>query len=137
MGPDNTPDWRYEDGPFNSLRGGRLIARILTANLMAKLPTNAPMAVQVARIRSLVSPERVPLVQNDKGWTCRVWVENALEALRAAGGEFSTIPEVTNGGELEGEIKAFAERSKRELTDPKGTRTIRLASDIPVLDIRA
>lgn len=86
-------DWRYEDKPVNTMRSNTIISRIL----VAKISANTSLASVAEHIRPIV--EAINIVQRDPKWTCRIWVEQALEALHAAGGEFSVIPSwrVANG----------------------------------------
>ncbi|KAG1775852.1 hypothetical protein EV702DRAFT_949078, partial [Suillus placidus] len=83
---------RYEHKAANGLREGTVIGRVL----IAKLPAYEPLVMQAERIHGILV--QVPLVQNDGQCDCLVWLIEALAALRAKGGDFSTIPEVTNGG---------------------------------------
>ncbi|KAG1726454.1 hypothetical protein EDB19DRAFT_1575634, partial [Suillus lakei] len=95
--------WRYEHKAVNCIRERTIIARIV----IAKLPAHQPLATHAERIHDILA--QVPLVQNDAQWDCRVWMIHALATLRAKGGDFSMIPEITNGGQAEGELKAFGE----------------------------
>jgi hypothetical protein len=59
----------------------------------------------------------------------------ALTALRVKGSDFSTIPEVTNGGQTEGEIKAFGDVAKDSIL--KGLCPLPVcASNLPHIDMR-
>ncbi|KAG2087337.1 hypothetical protein BD769DRAFT_1714948, partial [Suillus cothurnatus] len=55
-----------------------------------------PLATHADRVHGILV--QVPLMQNAAQWDSRVWMMYALAALRAKGSNFSTIPEVTNGG---------------------------------------
>jgi hypothetical protein len=125
---DGPPDWRYEEKPDHSMRSGTLVARIL----VAKLPADTPVETQVALISEIV--RRVEIIQHDRNWTCRVWVESALAALRDTGGYFSTIPEIKVGSQAEDAIKAFGEQAK--VTIREGNGLIKRASDLPQNDMR-
>jgi hypothetical protein len=128
VGPSGKPDWRYETRHVNSLRSHSQIARILVAKLLPSTPLDA-WAVRIHEIA-----DAVPIVQEDPKWTCRVWVESVLEALRAEAGPFCTIPQVVNGGQVEDRIKAFGEKAKADVLS--GTVSIATASDLPLLDLR-
>jgi hypothetical protein len=131
LGPhyEDKPEWRYEDKPVNSMRSGDLIARVL----VAKLPTNESLRAQAATIHRIA--KCIPIVQDDANWTCHVWVEETLAALQAAGGYFTTIPQVVNGGQVENYIKGFGENAKARLLS-RQRRTITRASDLPHIDMR-
>ncbi|KAF8523625.1 hypothetical protein JB92DRAFT_1546138 [Gautieria morchelliformis] len=76
----NAAAWRFEDKPVNSRRSRNLIVRII----VAKFSPTVPLADLAKSIRMVV--QHVPLIDDDPNWTCRVWVEEALDALRALGG---------------------------------------------------
>ncbi|KAG0699557.1 hypothetical protein DFH29DRAFT_785394, partial [Suillus ampliporus] len=78
---------------------------------------------------------QVPPVQNDAQWTCRVWMIKALAALRAKRCDFSTIPEVTNGGQTEGDIKTFGDMAKDSVLKGQGPPSS-CASDLSHIDMR-
>lgn len=82
---------------------------------------------QVEEIKAII--KRVPIIQNDQNWNCVVWVEEALIALHAKGGDFCTIPQVGKGSEAERKIEKFAEEAKRD------TKPIKRASDFQLLDM--
>ncbi|KAG2125369.1 hypothetical protein DEU56DRAFT_572366 [Suillus clintonianus] len=123
------PEWRYEHKAVNGLREGTVIGRVL----IAKLPAHEPLVMQAEHIHTILA--QVPLVQNDTQWDCRVWMIEALAALRAKGGDFSTIPEVINGGQMEGEIKAFGDMAKDTVLKGPGPLP-GCASDLPHIDMR-
>jgi hypothetical protein len=121
-------DWRYEDKPVNTMRSHTIISRII----LAKISANTPLASVAEYIRSIV--ETIHIVQRDPNWTCRIWVEQALWALRAAGGEFSVIPVVTAGGEVEREIIEFGDGAMAKLAS--GKWNIQHPRDLPHGDMR-
>ncbi|KIK33248.1 hypothetical protein CY34DRAFT_720558 [Suillus luteus UH-Slu-Lm8-n1] len=123
------PEWRYEHKVVNGLRDGTVIGRVL----IAKLPAHEPLVTQAERIHDILA--QVPLVQNDAQWDCRVWLIEALAAVRATGCDFSTIPEVTNGGQTEGEIKAFGDVVKDTVLKQSGPLPV-CAKDLPHIDMR-
>ncbi|KAJ7758118.1 hypothetical protein DFH07DRAFT_818734 [Mycena maculata] len=113
--------WRYRYDPVGPLLDLKLVARVI----VAKLPSNISFHDWAATIDQTC--RAVPLVQNDPSWTCRIWAMQALDALRALGTHFSTIPNVQDGNMEEGEIVAFAQVAKARL----------LGRQIPIGDIRA
>ncbi|KAJ7836271.1 hypothetical protein B0H14DRAFT_1125788 [Mycena olivaceomarginata] len=113
--------WRYRYDPVEPLLDAKLVARIL----IAKLPSKTPFEDWATSIHDTC--RAVPLVQGNPAWTCRTWAMEALSALRALGGAFSTIPDVQDGNMEEGEIVAFAQIAKARL----------LKEEIPVGDIHA
>ncbi|KAG0699559.1 hypothetical protein DFH29DRAFT_42465 [Suillus ampliporus] len=123
------PEWRYEHKAVNGLREGTVIGRVL----IAKLPAHEPLVTQAERIHEILV--QVPLVQNDAQWTCQVWMIEALAALRVKGGDFSTIPEVTNGGQMEDDIKTFGDMAKDSVFKGQGPPPS-CASDLPHIDMR-
>ncbi|KAG1832061.1 hypothetical protein EV424DRAFT_1369498 [Suillus variegatus] len=123
------PEWRYEHKAINGLREGMVIGRVL----VAKLPVHKPLVTQAERINDILA--QVPLVQNDAQWNCLVWLIEALAALRAKGGDFSTIPEVTVGGQAEGKIKAFGDMAKDSVLKRPGS-LLDCASDLLHIDMR-
>lgn len=123
------PEWRYEHKAVNGLREGTVVGRVLIAKLLA----HEPLVTQAEHIHGILV--QVPLVQNDGQWSCLVWLIEALAALRAKGGDFSTIPEVTNGGQKVGEIKAFGDLAKESVLKGSGPLP-GCASDLPHIDMR-
>lgn len=99
--------------------------------LVAKLSGAESVEVQAQRIHRVLRD--VPLVQNDESWTCRVWVERALAALKALGGEFAAIPDLRDGGKLDGEVRDFAEKAKTSIL--KGKMIVH-PKDLAQLDLR-
>jgi hypothetical protein len=87
--------------PVNTMHSNSIILRILVAKISAN--------TSLASVAEYIWPifEAINIVQRDLKWTCRIWVKQALEALHTAGGEFSVIPIVTAGGEVEREIIDF------------------------------
>ena len=127
VAPNQKPGWRYEEKPVNVLRSRTMTARVL----VAKLSGAESVEVQAQRIHRVL--RNVPLVQNDESWTCKVWIEQALAALKALGGEFGTIPDLRDGGKLDGEIKDFAEKAKMSIL--KGKMIVQ-PKDLAQLDLR-
>ncbi|KAK2461059.1 hypothetical protein APHAL10511_006906 [Amanita phalloides] len=125
--PGQKPGWRYEEKPANVLRSRTITARVL----VAKLSGTESVEMQAQRIHRVLRD--IPLRQNDERWTCRVWVEQALRALRALGGEFGSIPDVTVGGRWEEEIKDFSEKAKASIL--KGKMIVH-PRDLAELDLR-
>ncbi|KAJ6467860.1 hypothetical protein C8R45DRAFT_474704 [Mycena sanguinolenta] len=113
--------WRYRYDPVDPLLDLKLVARVL----VAKLPSSTPFEDWAISIHHTC--RAVPVVQGNPAWTCRIWAMEALSALRALGGVFSTIPNVQDGSPEEGEIVAFAQVAKAHL----------LGADIPIGDIHA
>ncbi|KAJ3507054.1 hypothetical protein NLJ89_g6519 [Agrocybe chaxingu] len=147
IGANGQYEWRFEHQAFNCLSTGNLIGRILVAKLSSSRGNRRGeggkrhgdcselLSSQADRVRDIV--ETVPLVQNDDKWTCRAWVEQALAALRSAGGldgEFATIPDVQVGGEVERDIFAFGERAVEEIKTRK--TAITKVADLPHGDMR-
>ncbi|KAG2125366.1 hypothetical protein DEU56DRAFT_572086 [Suillus clintonianus] len=121
------PQWRFEHKTVNGFRKGTAIGGRV---LIAKLPAHEPVVTYAERIHDILA--QVPLVQNDAQWDCRVWMIEALAALRAKGGDFSTIPEVTNRDQADGELKRFGD-TVRDIAlkgRPSGV------SDLPHIDMR-
>jgi hypothetical protein len=120
--------WRYEDKPANSLSSGSMVVRILVAKfsstvLVADLAKSIDMVVKSVRI-----------VDDDANWTCWIWVEEALGALRALGDEYVVIPEVTNGGAVENRILEFGNEAMNKIRNLK--KNIKHAKDLPHMDMR-
>lgn len=122
-------EWQYEHKVVNGLREGTVIGRVL----IAKLPAQEPLVKQAERIHNIIV--QVPLVQNDAQWNFLVWLIEALAALRTEGGDFSTIPEVTRGGQTEGEIKKFGDVAKDSVLKGPGLLPS-CASYLPHIDMR-
>jgi len=120
--------WRYEDKPANSLRSGNMIARIL----VAKFSSTVPVTDRAKSIDMVVKSVRV--VDDDANWTCRIWVEEALDALRALGDEYAVIPEVTNGGAAENRILEFGNEAMDKIRNSR--KNIKHAKDLPHKDMR-
>jgi hypothetical protein len=59
-------------------------------------------------------------------------MNHALAALRAEGSDISTIPEVTDGGQAEGELKAFGDMAQDRVL----IRRPSCVSDVPHIDMR-
>ncbi|KIL66751.1 hypothetical protein M378DRAFT_23125 [Amanita muscaria Koide BX008] len=118
------PGWRYESKPANVLKSHTITARVL----VAKLPGSESVEAQAQRIDSII--RSVPLVQNNDSWTCRTWVKQALEKLKASGGDFASIPVLTEN--LEKEIITFAEKAKEIV---KG-KMVEKVKDLAQLDMR-
>ncbi|KAF8523629.1 hypothetical protein JB92DRAFT_3109903 [Gautieria morchelliformis] len=132
--PDHPPRlggnaaWRFEDKPVNSLLRGDMVGRII----VAKFSPTVPLADLAKNIRMVV--QHVRLIDDDPNWTCRVWVEEALDALRALGGEYSVIPEVTNRGAVEKKILAFGDEAMRRVR--ASTKDIKHVKDLLHKDMR-
>lgn len=128
--------WRFEHEPFNCLVPGNVIARILVAKLSSseKHPagTDDPWRKQVKLIEGVL--ESVPLVQGDLNWTCRVWLQQALRALREHGGDFATIPHIDIGGQGEVDVVSFGNQAVEIIKARKGV--VRQPGDLPQLDMR-
>ncbi|KAJ7662651.1 hypothetical protein DFH06DRAFT_947842, partial [Mycena polygramma] len=101
--------WRYRYDPVDPMLDMKLVARIL----IAKLPSKTSFEDWATTIHQTC--RAVPLVQGNPEWTCRTWAMEALAALRALGGVFSTIPDVQDGNTEEIEIVAFAQVAKGKL----------------------
>jgi hypothetical protein len=127
VGSKQKPGWRYEEKPVNVLRSHTLTARVL----IAKLTGTESVKVQAQRIHRVL--RNILLVQDDERWTCRVWVEQALAALKSLGGEFGAIPDLKEGGSLEQEVKDFAEKAKASILKGKMIIT---PKDLAQLDLR-
>ncbi|KIL66753.1 hypothetical protein M378DRAFT_347865, partial [Amanita muscaria Koide BX008] len=82
--PEQKPGWRYESKRANVLKSHTITARVL----VAKLSGSESVEAQAQRIDSII--RKVPLVQNNDSWTCRTWVKQALEKLKASGGDFAS-----------------------------------------------
>ncbi|KAJ6498466.1 hypothetical protein C8R47DRAFT_1041063 [Mycena vitilis] len=113
--------WRYRYDPVDPMLDMKLVARIL----IAKLPSKTSFEDWATTIHQTC--RAVPLVQGNPGWTCRTWAMEALAALRALGGVFSTIPDVQDGNTEEIDIVAFAQVAKGKL----------MAGETPAGDIHA
>ncbi|KAF8509945.1 hypothetical protein JB92DRAFT_2728863 [Gautieria morchelliformis] len=128
-GGDSDAAWRFEDKPVNSLESGNhMIARIL----VAKLSPSVPLADLAKSIRMVV--QHVHVINGDPNWTCRVWVVEALGALRALGGQYSVIPEITDGGAFDKDIEAFGDEALA--THKASTKDLTHVKDLPHKDIR-
>ncbi|KAG1905858.1 uncharacterized protein F5891DRAFT_942871, partial [Suillus fuscotomentosus] len=99
----------------NGLQEGMVIGRVL----ITKLPVHKLLVTQAERINDILA--QVPPVQNDAQWNCLLWLIEALAVLRAKGGNFSTIPEVTVGGQMEGKIKVFGDMAKDSVLKRPGS----------------
>jgi hypothetical protein len=128
--------WRFEEEPFNCLVPGNVVARILLAKLSSseKHPTRREDSWigQVELIKHVL--ECIPLVQDNPNWTCRVWLQQALRALREQGGDFATIPHIGAGGRVEGAVLSFGNEATEIIQGRKGN--IRQAGDFPQRDMR-
>jgi hypothetical protein len=62
-----------------------------------------------------------------------VWVEHGLAALRATGGDFSSIPDLTAGGALD-RIIGFAEQGRTTIL--RRGRMFEHLNELPQLDLR-
>lgn len=99
---------------------------------MAKQSSTVPVPDLAKRIDMVVKAVRV--VQDDPNWTCRIWVEEALDALRALGDQFAVIPEVTNGGAVENRILEFGKEAMEKIRN--STKNLLHARDLPHKDMR-
>ena len=126
IAPGGKPGWRYESKPANVLKSRTITARIL----VAKLSGSESVETQAKRIDRLIN--RIPLVQDNDEWTCRVWAAQALAVLKAAGGEFSTIPAWSET--VESEIVDFAAKAKETILRGK---VISHPKDLAQLDLRS
>jgi hypothetical protein len=99
--------------------------------LIAKLPTRELLATHAERIHDILV--HVPLIQDDAQLDCRVWMNHALAALRAEGNNFSTIPDVTDGGQAEDKLKAFGDMAQDRVLKRRPS----CVSDVPHIDMRA
>jgi hypothetical protein len=95
------------------MRSHTIISRII----VAKISANTSLESVAEYIRTIV--EAIDIVQRDPNWMCCIWVEQALGSLRVAGGEFSIIPVVAAGGEVEREIIEFGDGAMTELASGK------------------
>ncbi|KIL66754.1 hypothetical protein M378DRAFT_23126 [Amanita muscaria Koide BX008] len=123
--PGQKPGWRYESKPANVLKSRTITGRVL----VAKLSGSESVEAQAQRIDSII--RRVPLVQNNDSWTCRTWVKQALGTLKAAGGDFASIPVLTEN--LENEMIIFAEKAKESILKGK---LVTHPKDLAQLDMR-
>ncbi|KAG5637885.1 hypothetical protein H0H81_002848 [Sphagnurus paluster] len=133
ISPGMALPWRFEEEATNITRLTNVVGRVLVAKLPAS--TSALLAEQATYIRDVIRPGGsggVAVVQNDPSWNCVSWAQDAMRALRVAGGEFSSIPDIVRGGGLEDEIQGFGDRSLA-LFLKKGVQDI---SSLPVLDLR-
>lgn len=121
------PPWRYEHRVVDSLGEGMITGRVL----IAKLPTHELLATHAERTHDILV--HVPLIQDDTQWDCRVWMNHALAALRAEGSNFSTIPDVTDGGQAEDKLKAFGDMAQDRVLKRRPS----CVSDVPHIDMRA
>ena len=122
------PPWRYDQRPGNVMKSPTMAARIL----VAKLSSAVPFDQQVKHIDQIL--RTVPVVQNDANWNCIAWVEHGLAVLRATGGDFSSIPDVTAGGALETRIIRFGEEGRTTILT-RGRKFEHL-NELPQLDLR-
>lgn len=90
------------------------------------------MADLARSIDTVVKSVRV--VNDDANWTCRIWVEEALDALRALGDRYAVIPEVTHGGAVENRIRMFGDEAMNKIRNSR--RNVRHAKDLPHIDMR-
>jgi hypothetical protein len=120
--------WRYRYDPVDPLLDLKLVARVL----VAKLPSKTSFEDWATTIHQTC--RAVPVVQGNPAWTCRIWAMHALDALRALGGVFTTIPNVQDGNAEEAEIVAFAQIAKTRLLE--GQIPIGDISAIALLDMR-
>ncbi|KAM6494487.1 hypothetical protein JOM56_010848 [Amanita muscaria] len=118
------PPWRYENKTANVLNSRTITGRVL----VAKLSGSESVKAQAQRIDRIV--RRVPLVQNNDSWTCITWVKHALAALKATGGDFASIPALTEN--LEKKITDFAEKEKKTILKGKRVEKIK---DLAQLDM--
>lgn len=126
--------WRFEDEPFNCLAPGNVVARILVAKLLSSENTRPEdsWAGQVALIKDVL--ESIPLIQDDLNWTCRVWLQQALRALREQGGDFAKIPHIDVRGQVEDAVLSFGNEGMEIIKRRKGI--IRQPGDLPERDMR-
>ena len=66
------PVWQYEALAIPLVQTNMLLARVMIGKVL-----------DGSRLRTVL--ERVPLVQQDPAWTCRIWVKSAVAALEADG----------------------------------------------------
>lgn len=123
--PGQKPSWRYESKPANVLKSSTITGRVL----VAKLSGSESVEAQARHIDSII--RSVPLVQNNDSWTCVTWVKQALGTLKAAGGDFASIPVLTEN--LENEIITFAEKAKEIIFKGKKVEKVK---DLAQLDMR-
>ncbi|KAG1883333.1 hypothetical protein F4604DRAFT_1920541 [Suillus subluteus] len=119
-------EWRYEHKAINGPREGTITGRVL----IVKLPTHELLATRAERMRGILA--QVLFVQNDVQWDCRAWMIHALAALRANGNDFSTILDVTNGVQVDGELKAFGDMAKDRVLKRRPS----CVSDMPHSDMK-
>ncbi|KAG1839531.1 hypothetical protein DFJ58DRAFT_916930 [Suillus subalutaceus] len=119
-------EWRYEHKAIDGPREGTITGRVL----IVKLPTHELLATHAERIYGFLA--RVLLVQNDGQWDCRAWMIHALAALRANGSDFSTILDVTNGFQADGELKASGDMAKDRVLKRRPS----CVSDMPRSDMK-
>ncbi|KAG5649310.1 hypothetical protein H0H81_004692 [Sphagnurus paluster] len=125
------PPWRFECRSSNALRSGSIIGRVL----VAKLSATVSLAEQSNYIEGIVRPGGsggVPVVQNHPSWNCVSWVQSALAALKMAGGELGSIPDIFPGGSHEREICKFADKCMDKFLGQGGQEI----SSLPFLDLR-
>jgi hypothetical protein len=71
--PDGRLPWRFEAQPLaNLFTASPLLARVLVSQIANPALVSATL-------------EAVPLIQDDKTWTCRMWVRDALATLAQLG----------------------------------------------------
>ncbi|KAJ7249888.1 hypothetical protein C8J57DRAFT_685288 [Mycena rebaudengoi] len=125
---DGVLPWRYRCDLVDPLLDMKLVTRVLVAKIASNRSFDAWCALIDQTCRA------VPLIQNNPAWTCRIWAHNALGALHALNGDFSTIPDVLAGNMEEGEIVAFAQIAKARLLG--GNLPLGDIYAIPLLDMR-
>ncbi|TFK54765.1 hypothetical protein OE88DRAFT_1674000 [Heliocybe sulcata] len=129
IGSDGKPLWRYEHEPVNTIRVENIVARVL----IAKLPSSTTLPDCAADISQML--EGVPLVQEDGSWRCHHWAWQAMHSLKVRGGNWSTIPDVVAGGEVEAKMnKAGDEGTKKRFG--AGYIPISMPSQIHTIDLR-
>jgi len=89
--------WEYEELDITTLATRMILVRIMVAKIL-----NWPKLEEVVRA--------VPIVQNDKSWTCRIWVRNAMASLAAEAGVLGRS--VTDWPTIESSAKQYARKKK-------------------------
>jgi hypothetical protein len=91
--------WHYEALDIPLVQTSMLLVRVMVGKVL-----DGP------RLASVL--EKVPLVQQDPRWTCRIWVRDAIAALEADGKCLGT--RMTDWQKLEEASKAYVARKRQQ-----------------------
>jgi len=111
--------WQFISIPVSARMNGEIMAKALVAKIT---PDGKRSLHKHADRITAVLRSGVPVIQGDPNWTCRVWVEQALEVLkRELGTDYALIPSVEPRGVIERDLLEFATCSQKKLDSDLAT----------------